>query len=229
MPILTSAVTAGTPGPLRALSPASAAVAANADPRGDAALAMAEMQNGGSSISDFAGSVYSTNGYYNPSYSEGQDLTTRNRMSFAQQANQHNLAIENLAAGMPVDPSQYMAPMDLYESIWGGKRTEFIMSTILVLNCLYRITGPLEYGNGLHELRFPCAGATRTITTAILLLALEPRDSRISRNKALRWIFVRWVWIKRLCLSAVIWRNFQRERCTSRIFNLTILRSCPTE
>lgn len=117
--------TLATPGPsLRGLSPTSAAAAvaaaAAADPREDAAMAMAEMQNG-SSISDFAGSVYGPNGYYNPSFTPGtQDLTSRNRMSFAQQANQHSLAIENLAAGMPVDPSQYMAPMDLYESIWGG-------------------------------------------------------------------------------------------------------------
>lgn len=124
LPTLTGTATAGTPVPtMRALSPtsaAAAAAAAAADPREDAALAMAEMQTGGTSLSDFAGSVYGPNGYYNPSFPGGQDLTSRNRMSFAQQANQHSLAIENLTAGMPVDPSQYMAPLDLYESIWGG-------------------------------------------------------------------------------------------------------------
>lgn len=120
LPTLTNAAIAGTPLPsLRGLSPTSAAAAAAADPRENAAMAMAEMQNG-ASLADLAGSVYGPNGYYNSSYPGGQDLTTRNRMSFAQQANQHSLAIENLAAGLPVDPSQYMAPMDLYESIWGG-------------------------------------------------------------------------------------------------------------
>ncbi|KAF7559147.1 hypothetical protein G7046_g5005 [Stylonectria norvegica] len=63
------------------------------DPREDAALAMAEMQNG-ASLQDFAGIPY------------GQQM----------QANSLNL--ENMGS-MNVDPTQYMAPMDLYESIWG--------------------------------------------------------------------------------------------------------------
>ncbi|KPM38207.1 hypothetical protein AK830_g8375 [Neonectria ditissima] len=65
------------------------------DPREDAALAMAEMQNGGASIQDFAGIPY------------GQQMHT------------NNLQLDNMGA-ITVDPTQYMAPMDLYESIWGG-------------------------------------------------------------------------------------------------------------
>ncbi|CAM1505133.1 Fc.00g107700.m01.CDS01 [Cosmosporella sp. VM-42] len=64
------------------------------DPREDAALAMAEMQNGGASLQDFVGIPY------------GQQM----------QANSLNL--ESMGT-MNVDPTQYMAPMDLYESIWG--------------------------------------------------------------------------------------------------------------
>ncbi|KAL6925322.1 hypothetical protein ACHAPO_008990 [Fusarium lateritium] len=70
-------------------------VSQSADPREDAALAMAEMQNGGASIQDFAGLPYS------------QQM----------QANA-NLNMDSMNA-MNVDPTQYMAPMDLYESIWG--------------------------------------------------------------------------------------------------------------
>jgi hypothetical protein len=100
---------------LRGLTPSSAAAAVAAavaaDPREDAAMAMAEMQNG-ASLQDFAGSVTHFNTY-------DQDLTNRHRMSFSQQADNPNMAIENLPS-LNVDPTQYMAPMDLYESIWGG-------------------------------------------------------------------------------------------------------------
>jgi hypothetical protein len=80
-------------------------VSQSADPREDAALAMAEMQNGGASIQDFAGLPYS------------QQM----------QANA-NLNIDSMNA-MNVDPTQYMAPMDLYESIWGGM-SQFSLSLI---------------------------------------------------------------------------------------------------
>lgn len=41
-------------------------------------------------------------------------------MPYAQQM-QATMNLDNMAAGLAVDPSQYnMAPMDLYESIWGG-------------------------------------------------------------------------------------------------------------
>ncbi|KAF4444403.1 hypothetical protein F53441_11127 [Fusarium austroafricanum] len=69
-------------------------VSQSADPREDAALAMAEMQNGGASIQDFAG------------------------LPYAQQMQNGNLNLDSMNA-MNVDPTQYMAPMDLYESIWG--------------------------------------------------------------------------------------------------------------
>ncbi|KAJ3525560.1 hypothetical protein NM208_g11587 [Fusarium decemcellulare] len=68
----------------------------SADPREDAALAMAEMQNGGASLQDFAGIPY------------GQQVQANN-----------NLNLDSMGP-MNVDPTQYMAPMDLYESIWGG-------------------------------------------------------------------------------------------------------------
>ncbi|EWG44637.1 hypothetical protein FVEG_05647 [Fusarium verticillioides 7600] len=68
-------------------------VSQSADPREDAALAMAEMQNGGASIQDFPGLAYG-------------------------QMPNGNLNLDSMNA-MNVDPTQYMAPMDLYESIWG--------------------------------------------------------------------------------------------------------------
>lgn len=64
------------------------------DPREDAALAMAEMQNGGATLQDFAGIPY------------------------GQQMQPNSLQLDNMGA-ITVDPTQYMAPMDLYESIWG--------------------------------------------------------------------------------------------------------------
>ncbi|KAG4260791.1 hypothetical protein FPRO06_02103 [Fusarium proliferatum] len=69
-------------------------VSQSADPREDAALAMAEMQNGGASIQDFPG------------------------LAYGQQMPNGNLNLDSINA-MNVDPTQYMAPMDLYESIWG--------------------------------------------------------------------------------------------------------------
>ncbi|KAF5709755.1 hypothetical protein FMUND_9864 [Fusarium mundagurra] len=68
-------------------------VSQSADPREDAALAMAEMQNGGASIQDFPGLAYG-------------------------QMPNGTLNLDSMNA-MNVDPTQYMAPMDLYESIWG--------------------------------------------------------------------------------------------------------------
>ncbi|KAF5571174.1 hypothetical protein FPHYL_690 [Fusarium phyllophilum] len=68
-------------------------VSQSADPREDAALAMAEMQNGGASIQDFPGLAYG-------------------------QMPNGSLNLDSMNA-MNVDPTQYMAPMDLYESIWG--------------------------------------------------------------------------------------------------------------
>ncbi|UPK89930.1 hypothetical protein LCI18_000865 [Fusarium solani-melongenae] len=67
----------------------------SADPREDAALAMAEMQNGGAAIQDFTGLPYS------------QQVQANN-----------NINLDSMGT-MNVDPTQYMAPMDLYESIWG--------------------------------------------------------------------------------------------------------------
>lgn len=43
-----------------------------------------------------------------------------------------NLNMDTMNA-MNVDPTQYMAPMDLYESIWGGMSTIFRSSFLSVL------------------------------------------------------------------------------------------------
>lgn len=65
------------------------------------------------------------------------------------------LNLDNMNA-MNVDPTQYMAPMDLYESIWGGKFLflPFLSSYLRGSPTLThgRITGPMEYGRGLVEL-----------------------------------------------------------------------------
>ncbi|KAH7329478.1 fungal-specific transcription factor domain-containing protein [Stachybotrys elegans] len=77
------------------------------DPREDAAMAMAEMQNG-ASLQDFSGSEFTS--AYTPSV-----LTNDPRIPFPQQL-QPGVPLDN-GAGL-VDPSQYMAPMDLFHSIW---------------------------------------------------------------------------------------------------------------
>lgn len=126
----------------RALSPATmgtAEVSIAAGPRENAAMAMAEMQNG-AGLTDFNGSVFGPGGYYSSSNAHGQYLTARPRMTFPQQPNAPGLAMDNLA-GMNVDPSQYMAPMDLYESIWGGMAMpQSLVAREHLLICLCRIT-----------------------------------------------------------------------------------------
>ncbi|EQL00911.1 Fungal specific transcription factor [Ophiocordyceps sinensis CO18] len=62
------------------------------NPREDAALAMAEMQNG-ASLSDMSGITFT------------QPIPT-------------TMGLDGMPLSM--DPTQYMAPMDLYDSIWGG-------------------------------------------------------------------------------------------------------------
>ncbi|KAG8425960.1 hypothetical protein J3459_008560 [Metarhizium acridum] len=69
------------------------AAQAAGDPREDAALAMAEMQNG-ASLQDFSGIPFS------------QSLPV-------------NMNLDGLP-GLSVDQAQLMAPMDVYDSIWGG-------------------------------------------------------------------------------------------------------------
>ncbi|OAQ69944.1 fungal specific transcription factor domain-containing protein [Pochonia chlamydosporia 170] len=69
------------------------AAQAAGDPREDAALAMAEMQNG-ASLQDFSTIPYS-------------------------QALPVGMNLDGLG-GIPVDQTQLMAPMDLYDSIWGA-------------------------------------------------------------------------------------------------------------
>jgi hypothetical protein len=65
------------------------------------------------------------------------------------------LNLDNMNA-MNVDPTQYMAPMDLYESIWGGMSLfhPFCFSYLLGSAILTRrrITGPVEHRSGLVEL-----------------------------------------------------------------------------
>ncbi|PHH74620.1 hypothetical protein CDD82_4863 [Ophiocordyceps australis] len=65
----------------------------SSNPREDAALAMAEMQNGGASLQEF------------PSMSYPQSLST-------------TLGMDSMS-GLNIQ-AQYMAPMELYDSIWGG-------------------------------------------------------------------------------------------------------------
>ncbi|KEY72464.1 hypothetical protein S7711_05139 [Stachybotrys chartarum IBT 7711] len=83
------------------------------DPREDAALAMAEMQNG-ASLQDFSGSEYTL------TYSPPTVLTNDPRIPYAQQMQQASVGINDVA-GLGVDPTQYMAPMDLFQSIWVGE------------------------------------------------------------------------------------------------------------
>ncbi|KAI5465317.1 fungal-specific transcription factor domain-containing protein [Mariannaea sp. PMI_226] len=99
-----SAGGSGTRTPLMPFGPGSQVVMHNgqfrsvppqgSDPREDAALAMAEMQNGGANLQEFGG------------------------MPYGQQMQPNNLQLDSMGA-ISVDPTQYMAPMDLYESIWG--------------------------------------------------------------------------------------------------------------
>ncbi|KND86978.1 putative transcriptional regulatory protein [Tolypocladium ophioglossoides CBS 100239] len=69
------------------------------DPREDAALAMAEMQNG-SSLQDFAGIPYT------------QPIPA-------------NMGLDGSMPALSIDQTQYMAPMDLYDSIWGESPDPF--------------------------------------------------------------------------------------------------------
>ncbi|KJZ76382.1 hypothetical protein HIM_04111 [Hirsutella minnesotensis 3608] len=91
-----SAVASGSRTPLGSFGGGPAAsfrsVPAGGNPREDAALAMAEMQNG-ASLPDFSGIPL------------GQPMPT-------------SMNLDSMPA-LGVDPSQYMAPMDLYDSIWG--------------------------------------------------------------------------------------------------------------
>ena len=84
------------------------------DPREDAALAMAEMQNGGASLPEFAGYDLNPLGKGEPM----ADLGFRN--IYSPQQVQNNLTLDAIS-NVNVDPNQYMAPMDLYDTIWGGK------------------------------------------------------------------------------------------------------------
>lgn len=99
-------------------------VSQSADPREDAALAMAEMQNGGASIQDFPGSVF---------FSLPSELNVSKSVSslaYGQQMPNGNLNLDSMNA-MNVDPTQYMAPMDLYESIWGGMSLPICHTSVL--------------------------------------------------------------------------------------------------
>jgi hypothetical protein len=81
---------------------------AGTDPREDAAMAMAEMQNG-ASLQDFSGS----DSY--PGFSPAPPMN--GRMPYGQQQLPPNVGMD--MANMNADPAQYMAPMDLFDSIWG--------------------------------------------------------------------------------------------------------------
>lgn len=96
------------------------------DPREDAALAMAEMQNG-SSLQDLATWPDS-----NTSAFPSMTLNSYPRMPYTpQMTSTSNNSLDGMPAGVGVEPSQYMAPMDLYESIWGGKSTSCAPTTLL--------------------------------------------------------------------------------------------------
>lgn len=91
---------------LRGLPPSS-------DPREDAAMAMAEMQNG-ASLQEFGGFVDSPLSPVRASL-----ITTLCRNPYASVL-QQGLSLDGLAQ-LNSDAAQYMAPMDLYDTIWGGK------------------------------------------------------------------------------------------------------------
>lgn len=84
------------------------AVPPGGDPREDAAMAMAEMQNG-ASLSDF-----------NTLVNSSQLSRTRSNMfrSPYSAPMQPNMPMDNLSQP---NNMQYMAPMDLYDTIWGGQ------------------------------------------------------------------------------------------------------------
>jgi hypothetical protein len=82
------------------------------NPREDAALAMAEMQNG-VPLQDYPG-------LENTSLVFGPLLTMQSSIPYPQQMQPPNTGIDDVSS-LGVDPGQYMAPMDLFQSIWVGK------------------------------------------------------------------------------------------------------------
>lgn len=122
------------------------------DPREDAAMAMAEMQNG-ASLQDFTtGSVELS------PVSVKTALPTawaRNPYAAALQG-QPGLNLDGLGQLPGADPSQYMAPMDLYDTIWGGESTlwHFLFYLFLWIpdTSMSRIaTGSVEHGRRPDE------------------------------------------------------------------------------
>lgn len=90
----------------------------SSDPREDAAMAMAEMQNG-ASLQDFSGSVE----LLSPESIKTALPTpwTRTPYGGSGAGLQPGLSIDGLGQLPGGDPAQYMAPMDLYDTIWGGE------------------------------------------------------------------------------------------------------------
>uniref|UniRef100_A0A8H7TRS8 Zn(2)-C6 fungal-type domain-containing protein n=1 Tax=Bionectria ochroleuca TaxID=29856 RepID=A0A8H7TRS8_BIOOC len=93
-----------------------AGIPSSSDPREDAALAMAEMQNG-ASLQEFNGNPYAT-------------------------TLPPNISLEEMAA-VSVDPTQYMAPMELYDTIWGESPPIHLM--------VVWIPSPLTFSPSLHQ------------------------------------------------------------------------------
>lgn len=96
------------------LNPQLRGIPLNGDPREDAAMAMAEMQNG-ASLQDFTGLVE-----LSPESIKTALPTIWPRNPYAA-ALQSGLSLDGLGQLPGTDPTQYMAPMDLYDTIWGGK------------------------------------------------------------------------------------------------------------
>lgn len=107
------------------------------DPREDAAMAMAEMQNG-ASLQDFSGSETYSN--FSPA------TMTATRLPYGQQL-PPNVGME--MPNMGIDPAQYMAPMDLFDSIWGGK-----FSTAAILPTLTLLESPDPWNTGMDAMNF---------------------------------------------------------------------------
>jgi hypothetical protein len=83
------------------------------NPREDAALAMAEMQNG-VPLQDYPGLADTA------AAAQDAGLTMHSRIPYAQQMHPPHAGMDGVPS-LGVDPTQYMAPMDLFQSIWVGK------------------------------------------------------------------------------------------------------------
>lgn len=121
------------------------------DPREDAAMAMAEMQNG-ASLQDFSGSVE-----LSPvSVKTALPTPAWPRNPYAA-ALPPGLNLEGLGQLPGADPSQYMAPMDMYDTIWGGESMSidaFTTNRLRVSNVMQAESPPDPWNAGVDQMNF---------------------------------------------------------------------------